>query len=65
MAPHGRFLAGVQRLDVMLTMLFVGYGFLGLVVPTTTVLALEKHGAIAGTASTLMGTRCGSSPARW
>jgi DHA1 family bicyclomycin/chloramphenicol resistance-like MFS transporter len=37
-------------------MLFIGYGFLGLVVPTTAVLALEEHGTIAGTASALMGT---------
>jgi DHA1 family bicyclomycin/chloramphenicol resistance-like MFS transporter len=49
-------LCGVQRLDVMLVMLFVGYGFLGLVVPSTSVLALDDHGAIAGTASALMGT---------
>jgi DHA1 family bicyclomycin/chloramphenicol resistance-like MFS transporter len=49
-------LAGIARLDVMLAMLFIGYGFLGLVVPTTAVLALEEHGAIAGTASALMGT---------
>lgn len=49
-------LAGIQRLDVLLPLLFVGYGFLGLVVPTTTVLALDAHGAIAGTASALMGT---------
>jgi DHA1 family bicyclomycin/chloramphenicol resistance-like MFS transporter len=49
-------LAGVQRLDLLLALLFVGYGFLGLVVPTTAVLALEEHGAIAGTASALMGT---------
>ena len=52
----GLSLAGVERLDVMLAMLFVGFGFLGLVVPTTAVLALEEHGAIAGTASALMGT---------
>jgi len=37
-------------------LLFIGYGFLGLVVPTTAVLALEEHGEIAGTASALMGT---------
>lgn len=49
-------LMGVERLDVMLVMLFVGFGFLGLVIPTTTVLALEEHGTIAGTASALMGT---------
>ena len=49
-------LLGVTRLDLMLAMLFVGYGFLGLVVPTTAVLALDDHGEIAGTASALMGT---------
>ncbi|WP_293776118.1 multidrug effflux MFS transporter [uncultured Oxalicibacterium sp.] len=49
-------LAGMVRLDVMLAMLFIGFGFLGLVIPTTAVLALEEHGAIAGTASALMGT---------
>jgi DHA1 family bicyclomycin/chloramphenicol resistance-like MFS transporter len=49
-------LLGIDRLDVMLALLFVGYGFLGLVVPTTAVLALDAHGAIAGTASALMGT---------
>jgi DHA1 family bicyclomycin/chloramphenicol resistance-like MFS transporter len=48
--------AGVDRLDVLAVLLFVGYGFLGLVIPTTAVLALEDHGAIAGTASALMGT---------
>ena len=47
---------GVTRLDVLLVLLFVGFGFLGLVVPTTSVLALDDHGAIAGTASALMGT---------
>ena len=47
---------GVDRLDVMATLLFVGYGFLGLVIPTTSVLAMEEHGEIAGTASALMGT---------
>ncbi len=49
-------LAGIERLDAMVVLLFIGYGFLGLVVPTTAVLALEEHGAIAGTASALMGT---------
>ncbi|MES2942508.1 MAG: hypothetical protein V4772_06530, partial [Pseudomonadota bacterium] len=32
------------------------FGFLGLVVPSTAVLALDEHGEIAGTASALMGT---------
>jgi DHA1 family bicyclomycin/chloramphenicol resistance-like MFS transporter len=49
-------LLGNDHLNVMLALLFIGYGFLGLVVPTTAVLALEEHGAIAGTASALMGT---------
>jgi MFS transporter, DHA1 family, multidrug resistance protein len=50
------FASGVDRLDVLAAFLFVGYGFLGLVLPTTSVLALEDHGEIAGTASALMGT---------
>lgn len=49
-------LLGVDQLPVMLTLMFIGYGFLGLVVPTTAVLALDDHGAIAGTAAALMGT---------
>ena len=49
-------LAGMDQLPLMLALLFVGYGFLGLVVPTTAVLALDNHGSIAGTASALMGT---------
>ncbi|TCL74512.1 DHA1 family bicyclomycin/chloramphenicol resistance-like MFS transporter [Rhizobium sp. BK251] len=47
---------GFSQLPVMAAFLFVGYGFLGLVIPTTGVLALEDHGEIAGTASALMGT---------
>ncbi len=49
-------LAGVQQLWVMIALLLVAYGFLGLVVPTSAVLALEDHGDIAGAASALMGT---------
>ncbi|CAN5464042.1 multidrug effflux MFS transporter [soil metagenome] len=52
----GLTVAGVDRLDVMIALLFVGYACMGLVVPTTAVLALEEHGAVAGTASALMGT---------
>jgi DHA1 family bicyclomycin/chloramphenicol resistance-like MFS transporter len=48
--------AGFNQLPVMASFLFVGYGFLGLVIPTSAVLALEEHGEIAGTASSLMGT---------
>jgi DHA1 family bicyclomycin/chloramphenicol resistance-like MFS transporter len=47
---------GIDHLEVLAVLLFVGYGFLGLVIPTTAVLALEDHGEIAGTASALMGT---------
>jgi DHA1 family bicyclomycin/chloramphenicol resistance-like MFS transporter len=50
------FMLGIDRLDVLAALLFVGYGFLGLVIPTTAVLALDAHGKIAGTASALMGT---------
>jgi DHA1 family bicyclomycin/chloramphenicol resistance-like MFS transporter len=49
-------LLGLDRLDMLLALLFVGYGCLGLVMPATAVLALDRHGAIAGTASALMGT---------
>ncbi|WNL44881.1 multidrug effflux MFS transporter [Dyella sp. BiH032] len=48
--------AGVDNLGVMMALLFVGYGFLGLVMPSSAVLALEDHGKIAGTASALLGT---------
>ncbi|MAS12532.1 MAG: Bcr/CflA family drug resistance efflux transporter [Nitratireductor sp.] len=48
--------AGLQSLWVLAAFLFVGYGFLGLVIPTTSVLAMDDHGTIAGTASALMGT---------
>jgi DHA1 family bicyclomycin/chloramphenicol resistance-like MFS transporter len=49
-------LGAVDRLAVLMGLLFVGYGFLGLVIPSTTVLALEEHGELAGTASALMAT---------
>ncbi len=47
---------GADSLPLMMIFLFVGYGFLGLVIPTSAVLSLEHHGAIAGTASALMGS---------
>ncbi len=50
------FAAGVDRLVVLAPLVFVSFGFLGLVVPTTSVLALDEHGEIAGTASALLGT---------
>ena len=48
--------AGALSLAVMLALLFVGYGFLGLVVPTSMVLSMERYGEIAGAASALGGT---------
>ncbi|GGA05163.1 multidrug effflux MFS transporter [Neptunicoccus cionae] len=48
-------LAGLVNLYVMVGVLFCANGFLGLVIPTTMVLALEEHGDIAGLASSLGG----------
>jgi DHA1 family bicyclomycin/chloramphenicol resistance-like MFS transporter len=50
------FASGIDRLDVLVILLFIAFGLLGIMLPTTTVLALDDHGAIAGTASALMGT---------
>ena len=49
-------LAGADGLATMIAMLMLGFGFLGLVIPTTSVMALDHHGDIAGAASALMGT---------
>ena len=48
--------SGVDGLAPMIAMLMIGFGFLGLVVPATSVMALDHHGEIAGAASALMGT---------
>jgi DHA1 family bicyclomycin/chloramphenicol resistance-like MFS transporter len=48
-------LSGFDTLPVMIVGLFIGYGFLGLVLPTAGVLSLEHHGSIAGAASALGG----------
>jgi DHA1 family bicyclomycin/chloramphenicol resistance-like MFS transporter len=48
--------AGIDNLAVLIAMLFVAFAFLGLVIPSTMVLALEEHGPIAGMASALGGT---------
>jgi len=50
------FAAGFGSLPLLLVLVFLSLGCLGLVVPTTAVLALENHGAVAGTASALQGT---------
>jgi MFS transporter, DHA1 family, multidrug resistance protein len=46
---------GFDQLEVMAAFLFGGYGFLGLIIPTAAVLALEHHGRIAGAASAMLG----------
>ncbi len=48
--------ARIDRLDVLVSLLFAGNAFLGLVIPATSVLAMEDYGEFAGTASALMGT---------
>ena len=49
-------LAGYATLPVIIAMLFVGNAFLGVVMPTTMVMALDPHPDIAGMASSLGGT---------
>ena len=47
---------GVDNLMVLIVLLFISFAWLGLVIPSTMVLSLEEHGAIAGMASALGGT---------
>lgn len=56
LALLAHYLLGGDRLAVLLVLYFIASALMGLVIPTTSVLALEEHGAIAGTASALMGT---------
>jgi len=55
-AMLGYYLLGGDELAVLIGLYFVASALMGLVIPATSVLALEKHGAIAGTASALLGT---------
>lgn len=50
------YLSGGDRLAVLIVLYFIASALMGFVIPTTSVLALEKHGAIAGTASAMLGT---------
>lgn len=50
------YLSGGDRLAVLIVLYFIASALMGFVIPTTSVLALEQHGAIAGTASALLGT---------
>ena len=56
LALLGVTLAGAASLGVLVVLLFLAFANLGLVIPTTMVLALEDHGPIAGLASALGGT---------
>ncbi len=49
-------LAGMVSLPLLIGMLFIANACLGLVIPTTMVMALDEHGEIAGLASSLGGT---------
>lgn len=49
-------LGGYGTLPVIIAFLFLGNACLGLVIPSTMVMALEEHGSIAGLASSLGGT---------
>ncbi|MBI6908274.1 multidrug effflux MFS transporter [Pseudomonas palleroniana] len=44
-----------SHLAVMMSLLFIGFGFLGLLLPAAGVLSLEDHGAVSGSASALLG----------
>ncbi|QIL72153.1 multidrug effflux MFS transporter [Diaphorobacter sp. HDW4B] len=50
------YLLGGDNLFVLIALYFVASALMGLVIPTTSVLALDDHGEIAGTASALLGT---------
>ncbi|VTU28905.1 multidrug effflux MFS transporter [Variovorax sp. PBL-E5] len=56
LAMFGYFASGGDQLEVLIVLYFIASAFMGFVIPTTSVLALEQHGAIAGTASALLGT---------
>ena len=55
-AGFGLALAGLASLPVTMSTLFVGNVFLGVILPTAQVQALEEHGDAAGLASSLGGT---------
>lgn len=50
------YVLGGDELRVLIALFFIASAFMGLVIPTVSVLALEAHGPIAGTASALLGT---------
>jgi DHA1 family bicyclomycin/chloramphenicol resistance-like MFS transporter len=56
LAMFGYFAGGGDQLEVLIALYFIASAFMGFIIPTTSVLALDRHGAIAGTASALLGT---------
>ncbi len=52
----GATLLGLDNIHALILMLFMSFGVMGPVGPATAVLALESHGARAGSASALLGT---------
>lgn len=50
------YLMGIDNFWVLSSLLFVGFSFVGILLPTIMVLALENHGDIAGTAASMMNT---------
>lgn len=52
----GLTLAGVDKLWMLMALLFFAFASMGVVIPTVMVLALDDHGPIAGMASALGGT---------
>lgn len=50
------FAMGIDSFAVMAVLLFIGFSFVGILLPNIMVLALEDHGDIAGTAASLMNT---------
>jgi DHA1 family bicyclomycin/chloramphenicol resistance-like MFS transporter len=52
----GYYLLGGDQLAVLIALYFIASALMGLVIPITSVLALEAHGEIAGTAAALLGT---------
>ena len=50
------FVIGIDSIWALAVLMFIAFGFLGLVLPSTGVLAMEEQGEIAGSASALMGT---------
>lgn len=53
---YGLTVMGMDRLDVLCVFLVTGYAFLGVIIPVSTVLAMENHGGNAGAAFSLVGT---------